>query len=56
MNFKVLQLDHVAIRVKDMEKSARWYADVLGFKRVQAEEWGAFQAWITLWIISEQKT
>jgi len=42
MNFKVLQLDHVAIRVKDMEKSAQWYADVLGFKRVQAEEWGAF--------------
>ena len=42
MNFKILQLDHVAIRVKDMEKSAQWYADVLGFKRVQPKEWGPF--------------
>lgn len=42
MDFKVLQLDHVAIRVKDMEKSAQWYADVLGFKRVQPEEWAPF--------------
>ena len=42
MNFKVLQLDHIAIRVKDMEKSAKWYAETLGFKRVQPKEWGDF--------------
>ena len=42
MNFKVLQLDHIAIRVKDMEKSAKWYRETLGFKRVQPKEWGDF--------------
>ena len=42
MDFKVLQLDHIAIRVKDLEKSAQWYAEILGFKRVQPEEWKPF--------------
>jgi catechol 2,3-dioxygenase-like lactoylglutathione lyase family enzyme len=33
-------LDHVAIRVKDMEVSAKWYKEVLGLKRYQLPEWG----------------
>src|SRR5210317_1984762 len=35
-------LDHVAIRVADMEASARWYEKVLGLKRYQLPEWGDF--------------
>jgi catechol 2,3-dioxygenase-like lactoylglutathione lyase family enzyme len=31
-------LDHVAIGVDDVERSQRWYADVLGFERAH-EEW-----------------
>lgn len=35
-------LDHVAIRVADMEASARWYEKVLGLKRYKLPEWGDF--------------
>jgi len=35
-------LDHVAIRVADMEASALWYEKVLGLKRYQLPEWGDF--------------
>lgn len=40
--FKIEFLDHVAIRVKDMEASASWYERVLGLKRFQLPEWGEF--------------
>ncbi len=35
-------LDHVAIRVADMEASALWYEKVLGLKRYKFPEWGDF--------------
>jgi len=35
-------LDHVAIRVADMDASAAWYEKVLGLKRYQLPEWGDF--------------
>lgn len=35
-------LDHVALRVKDMEASANWYEKVLGLKRKQVPEWDPF--------------
>ena len=35
-------LDHVAIRVKDLNVSAEWYQKVLGLKRYQPPEWGEF--------------
>jgi len=41
-DFKLDFLDHVAIRVKDMEVSARWYQKVLGLKKYQLEKWGEF--------------
>jgi len=38
--FSINYLDHVAIRVRDLEESALWYSRVLGLERFQAEEWG----------------
>ena len=32
-------LDHVAIRVRDPERSALWYGKVLGLERFQPEDW-----------------
>ena len=39
---KLVYLDHVAIRVRDVEASAQWYVDVLGLTRFQPEEWKPF--------------
>lgn len=39
MNFRIDHIDHVAIRAQDPEISAYWYEKVLGFRRVQPEEW-----------------
>lgn len=35
-------LDHVAIRVKDIDTSAEWYEKVLGLTKYQLPEWGEF--------------
>jgi len=40
--FKINFLDHVAIRVKDINASAEWYEKVLGLKKYQLPEWGPF--------------
>src|SRR5712691_10197034 len=37
--FKIEALDHVALSVRDVERSAQWYADVLGFKRQHEGMW-----------------
>jgi len=37
--FKIEALDHVALAVRDVERSAQWYADVLGFKRQHEGVW-----------------
>ena len=42
MNFQLQYLDHIAIRVRDIEKSAKWYEETLGLKRLKPKEWGAF--------------
>ena len=39
---KINFLDHVAIRVKDMEASVKWYEKVLGLKKYQVPEWDPF--------------
>ena len=40
--FEIGFLDHVAIRVADIEESANWYERVLGLKKYQKKEWGPF--------------
>tara|TARA_R110002049_G_scaffold68949_8_gene178664 strand:- start:3555 stop:4016 length:462 start_codon:yes stop_codon:yes gene_type:complete len=35
-------LDHVAIRVNDIDASAAWYEEVLGLTKYQLPEWGDF--------------
>jgi catechol 2,3-dioxygenase-like lactoylglutathione lyase family enzyme len=37
--FKIEGLDHIALSVRDVERSAQWYADVLGFKRQHEGMW-----------------
>src|SRR4051794_8847509 len=53
--FKIQALDHVAISVRDVRRSAQWYIDVLGFKEEHADIWdgvptfvGNGEAWIAL--------
>ncbi|WP_299209522.1 VOC family protein [uncultured Dokdonia sp.] len=41
-DFIIDHLDHVAIRVKDIEVSASWYEKTLGLKRKIVPEWGAY--------------
>jgi catechol 2,3-dioxygenase-like lactoylglutathione lyase family enzyme len=41
-DFEINFLDHVAIRVKDIEASAKWYGEVLGLKKYKLKEWGEF--------------
>ena len=40
--FKIDFLDHVAIRVRDMEASVNWYERVLGLKTYRLKEWDPF--------------
>lgn len=41
-DFVINFLDHVAIRVKDVEESAKWYETVLGLKRGNFPEWRSY--------------
>lgn len=42
--FQLEGIDHVALAVRDVERSARWYQDVLGLSRLHREVWGSFPA------------
>lgn len=42
--FRVEGIDHVAMRVRDVARSAAWYRDVLGLERRYESAWGDFPA------------
>ena len=42
--FHLEGIDHVALTVRDVERSARWYQDVLGLQRLHEGVWGSFPA------------
>src|SRR6266567_986676 len=39
-------IDHVALAVRDVERSASWYVDVLGFERRYEEMWDGIPTFI----------
>ena len=42
------RMDHVAIRVKDMDSSAKWYSDLMGMQ--------ILHQWANAWILGHGKT
>lgn len=40
--FNIRFLDHVAIYVRDMNITIKWYQEVLGLKKYKLKEWGEF--------------
>ena len=39
-------IDHVALRVKDIEIASTWYHEVLGLKKLNVPEWGEFPVFL----------
>lgn len=39
-------IDHVALSVQNVERSAKWYIEVLGFERRHADVWGDIPTFI----------
>lgn len=44
--FELEGLDHVALSVRDVERSADWYVDVLGFERRFPGMWGGVPVFV----------
>ena len=42
--FTIERIDHVALAVRDVRRSARWYQDVLGLERLYEDSWGEMPA------------
>jgi catechol 2,3-dioxygenase-like lactoylglutathione lyase family enzyme len=39
-------IDHVAMGVRDIDRSAKWYIDVLGFERLHEGAWGGVPTFV----------
>ena len=46
--FKLEGLDHIALAVADIERSASWYIEVLGFERIYDGMWDGVPVFIGL--------
>jgi len=44
MPINVQHIDHIALTVRDVEKSAQWYCDVLGLEHQHKGMWGGVPA------------
>jgi catechol 2,3-dioxygenase-like lactoylglutathione lyase family enzyme len=44
--FQLEGIDHVAMGVRDLERSANWYIDVLGFERLHEGMWNGVPTFI----------
>ena len=40
------RIDHIAIAVSDIERSARWYIDVFGFERQYDDVWSGYPIFV----------
>jgi len=39
-------LDHVALSARDVARSAQWYTEVLGFKRLHEDKWNGIPVFV----------
>ena len=39
-------LDHIAISVKDVQKTIEWYSEIIGLERVYADKWDGVPAFM----------
>ena len=44
--FKIEALDHVALSVRDVARSAKWYSEILGFKRLHEDKWNGIPVFV----------
>ena len=44
--FEIDALDHVALSARDVARSAQWYAEVLGFKRLHEDKWNGIPVFV----------
>jgi catechol 2,3-dioxygenase-like lactoylglutathione lyase family enzyme len=44
--FEIDALDHIALSVRDVSRSAQWYAEVLGFKRLHEGKWNGIPVFV----------
>jgi catechol 2,3-dioxygenase-like lactoylglutathione lyase family enzyme len=43
---KIEAIDHVALAVRDVTRSAQWYAEVLGLERLHKDKWNGIPVFV----------
>src|SRR5438094_4845916 len=44
--FKIEALDHVALSARDVARAAKWYGEILGFKRLHEDKWNGIPVFV----------